>query len=433
MLTLVAASAVQDVLAPGSLTLEEARADPRQADPRYVAASAGKKSVQLQGGATLQSDTPLGMFSATVYGLIRRLDNPLTFAFIDLDRTAGGGYAQLRNRVGRLDWRVSVDARSQRDIRLNTDHENREEILLDQRERVHSVSLAGALRADVTGRLSATAGVRLDAIRFRMTDHYLLNGDQSGDRDFSAFSPAVGVSYRAGPAVAYASISTAFETPTATELVNRPDGDGGFNASLGPQRTLGYEVGVRGEIPAARLRLDAALFRLHIRDRLLPEQNAEGRTFYHNAGKNSHQGIEVALEWPARHSTTLQITYAGGRFVFLNDPGQGLHIPGSPAHHLYVGLRTRHRGFVGEIAAELASDTWADSGNTTRSDGYGSIDLYAGHMSWKLGGVHVQPFLRVQNALSARYNGSLVVNAFGGRFFEPAATRSVQAGVGMAL
>ena len=312
MLTLVAASAVQDVLAPGSLTLEEARADPRQADPRYVAASAGKKSVQLQGGATLQSDTPLGMFSATVYGLIRRLDNPLTFAFIDLDRTAGGGYAQLRNRVGRLDWRVSVDARSQRDIRLNTDHENREEILLDQRERVHSVSLAGALRADVTGRLSATAGVRLDAIRFRMTDHYLLNGDQSGDRDFSAFSPAVGVSYRAGPAVAYASISTAFETPTATELVNRPDGDGGFNASLGPQRTLGYEVGVRGEIPAARLRLDAALFRLHIRDRLLPEQNAEGRTFYHNAGKNSHQGIEVALEWPARHSTTLQITYAGG-------------------------------------------------------------------------------------------------------------------------
>ena len=34
--------------------------------------------------------------------------------------------------------------------------------------------------------------------------------------------------------VPYVNVSTAFETPTTTELVNKPDGSGGLNPDLGP-------------------------------------------------------------------------------------------------------------------------------------------------------------------------------------------------------
>ena len=44
----------------------------------------------------------------------------------------------------------------------------------------------------------------------------------------------------------YANISSAFETPTATELGNQPDGTAGINEQLAPQKSTTYEVGSKG-------------------------------------------------------------------------------------------------------------------------------------------------------------------------------------------
>ena len=78
-------TAFQDVLSPGSLTLEQMSLDPNQADSRYVNLSAGKASVHLQGGLTFRAQTRFGQLTATAYGIRRALDNPLTFAWIELD------------------------------------------------------------------------------------------------------------------------------------------------------------------------------------------------------------------------------------------------------------------------------------------------------------------------------------------------------------
>ncbi len=435
-LRVMAAAAFQDVEAPGGLTVEQVEADPRQADSRFVAASAGKESTQIQGGGTLYHQTNIGMLSATVYGLIRRLDNPLTFAYIDLDRAAGGARLQLQNRADRIGWGLGVDAGWQRDDRLNFNNDGGnpgDERRLDQQERVRNVSAFGYLTYSLAANLDATAGLRLDAIRFAMDDRLFDNGDQSGDRDFSALSPAIGLAYRAGSMLLFANVSTAFETPTTTELVNRPDGDGGFNPDLDPQCTLGFEIGARGGFPAARLHFDVALYRLNITDRLLPTQDEEGRTFFRNAGENTHQGVELALRWQAHSSTEIQLTYTGNQFVFANDPNKDNRIPGVPDHHLYLGLSTTQHGFRGQLTAEIAGDAYANDGNSAQNDGYVVLDLYAGHTGLRLGRARLQPFLRLQNLFDTEYNASVVVNAFGGRFFEPAAGRSVQAGVNLSL
>ena len=68
----------------------------------------------------------------------------------------------------------------------------------------------------------------------------------------SAVSGNIGASWSFDPTfVPYVNVSTSFETPTTTELVNQPDGSGGFNPELGPQRAVNYEVGARGEAVAA--------------------------------------------------------------------------------------------------------------------------------------------------------------------------------------
>ena len=42
-------------------------------------------------------------------------------------------------------------------------------------------------------------------------------------------------------------------------------------------------------------------------------------------------------------------------------------------------------------------------------------------------------FLGIENLFAARYNGSIVPNAFGGRFFEPAPGRTLRLGLGARL
>lgn len=432
----VVASAVQDVQAPGGLTLTQVQADPRQADPRYVARQAGKQSTQVQGGVTLRRETTLGLFTVTAYGLGRKLDNPLTFAYIDLQRAAGGMRLQFQGSHARLGWGVGLDTGWQRDDRRNANNDGGmrgTERRLDQEERVRNLAAFAVVRLALTRRLSATTGLRLDGIRFAMTDRLLTNGNQSGERNFRALSPSLGLSYDAGGAVVFANVSTAFETPTTTELVNRPLGDGGFHPTLAPQRTVGVELGMRTRASAARLHADIALYRLQISGRLLPRQNAEGRTYFENAGANTHQGVELALDWQATASTNIRATYGGNHYTFSSAPEAGRRIPGVPDHRLFLSLRSEYQGVSGEIAAAVASGVYADSDNTARDDGHVVVDFYAAYEGLRISSVRLLPFLRLQNVLGAQYNGAVVVNAFGGRYYEPAAGRTVQIGFSAVL
>lgn len=431
-------AAIQDVLSPGSLTLEQLSFDPRQADPRYIATAAGKASTHLQGGVTLHTEMGLGNLSATAYGIRRSLENPLTFAWSELERIAGGLYAQFQMDIGSaIGFTTGIDLRQLRDDRLRFNNDagrQGDRTLLDQQENVGSFAVFAGLSTQLSSRIGVSAGVRLDRLQFEMMDHLHTNGDQSGSRNFTALSPSVGLSYRTTSLTWYANWSTAFETPTTTELINSPSGMGGFNSDLDPQQTRGMEAGMRGQLDDLKLKLDFALFSLRINDRLLPQQGEDGRTWYSNGGKNRHNGAELALEWPVDSPLHAQITYSYGSFIFLNDPGNGLEIPGVPAHQFHLSLHgSTSKGWSAQIVLESASEMWGNNANSAKSDGFTVLDVYLAHSDWDIGRITLYPFVRIQNILDSQYVRSLVVNAFGGRYFEPAEGRSIQGGIGISL
>ena len=430
-------TAFQDVLSPGSLTLEQMSLDPNQADSRYVNLSAGKVSVHLQGGLTLRAQTRLGYLTATAYGIRRSLDNPLTFAWIELDRLAGGVYTQLQADLGVVDLAVGVDLRQLRDDRFrfnNAAGSKGTRVLLDQQERVGSIAVFAGVNAQLSSRFGLSIGARLDRLQFEMTDNLLSNGDQSGGRDFVALSPSLGAFYHTNTLTWYTNVGTTFETPTTTELINSPSGEGGFNSDLDPQQTRGVEAGVRGQLDRVRLGLDLAVFSLHIRDRLIPQQGEDGRTWYNNGGKNRHNGVELAVDWPTGSLVGIRMAYNYGSFLFLNEPGNGLRIPGVPAHQLHLTFHgTTRSGWGAQIVLESASGMWANNTNSVQSEGFTVLDIYLARSKWHLRRFSLHPFARFQNILDSQYVRSLVVNAFGGRYFEPAEGRSIQAGVGISL
>ena len=58
-------------------------------------------------------------------------------------------------------------------------------------------------------------------------------------------------------------------------------------------------------------------------------------------------------------------------------------------------------------------------------------DARLGFEGLDLGGLEASPFVAVQNVLDAWYNSSVIVNAFGKRFYEPGPGRTFLLGLGI--
>ncbi|HYE58117.1 MAG TPA: TonB-dependent receptor, partial [Rhodothermales bacterium] len=416
---------------PGPLTRPEFDADPRQAAARYVATDAGKASRQVQAGAGLTHETAVGTLRVGGWGLTRSLENPLPFAYIRLDRRAGGASVQFGQARPRFTWSIGADAGTMHDDRRNFD--NRQgapgsQVLLDQQETVRNHAVFARLRLR-QGRFGAHAATRYDRLRFEARDRLVTNGDESGTRTFGAWSPSAGATLDlGGAATAFVNVSTSFETPTTTELTNRPDGAGGFNPALDPQHTRGGEAGVRGQHGAVAF--DVAAYRYAVRGLIAPFQTAAGgeRTFYRNEGESRHTGLEGALGWSLSDRTGARMSYAYTRARFAGGPVDGRAVPAVPEHT--VRAEMWHRIGPLRVAADLdaARGYPADDANTAHTDAYAALNLHAG-AAFRTGDVYLTPFLSVRNLTDVRYTGAVTVNAAGGRFFEPAPGRVLHFGL----
>lgn len=431
----VGAAAYQDTENPSSLSREQMNSDPTATRPEVISAGLGKESLQAQAGATVEHGAGFADLSVTAYGIRRLLENPIPGVFVDLDRSAGGLRAALRDDGGVIEWGLGADAALQHDVRKNFDNaggEPGEELQLDQVEDVVAAGAFGYGRIEVIPDVHATAGLRYSSVGFEMEDHLLTNDDQSGSRTFTAWSPSVGLSFRYDGLLFFANYGTAFETPTTTELVNRPDMTGGFNPELEPQISRGFEVGVRGAA-GSRLFVDAAAFHMSIDGRLISFQNELGREFFRDGGRNRHVGVEAAIGWMPISALLAELSYTGSRFTFQEADLEGNLLPGVPEHRIVAALELDRGGIWARVESEAVSEYFVDDENTAVNDGYVVVDLSLGHEGLRLGSARARPFVTIRNALDRQYSGSVVVNAFGGRYYEPAPGRALFAGVEVSL
>ncbi len=422
--------------APGALSRDLLDADPRQADPRSAGTGAGKTVEQGQLGVTYFDRLGGAAVRATAYGVARALGNALPFGYIDLDRRAGGARLTAEGSAGGIAWGVGAEADLQHDDRTefaNVDGGPGPTARVDQRER--ATDAAAFARATLpVGPLRLSGGLRYDRIRYSVDDR-LGAGDGAGDgaRTLHALSPSAGVLLPYAGGRAYARVGTALDAPTTQELGNRPDGQGGFNLGLRPEATVGVEAGAAGRL--RHLEYDVAVFAARVDDLLAPYQTeAGGPTFYRNEGATRHAGAEVSLAWSHPAGVSLTAAYTVLDAAFTAGASAGRRVPGVPAHRASGALEWQPGPLRLALEAEAASGYYVDSANTAESAGYVVADVRASHAGWPLGrGVTAVPFVAVQNVLDARYSASVVVNAAGGRYFEPAAGRSWRLGVSLDL
>jgi iron complex outermembrane receptor protein len=440
---------------PGALTRAEYRANPDSAAANNIRRGADKDAQQHQLALRLRHfDAGGNEYEATVFGLLRDLANPLaappptgitptTGTYVAIDRVVGGARASGNRRLGSQQraprLTAGVDLQRMRDNRQNFVSNAGAPtpiVILDQREQVTEFGPFAQLQWIPSERWLVSGGARFDWVRFDLADRFLADGDDSDHRTMSALSGNLGVSLSFGDHfVPYINVATAFETPTTTELVNKPDGTGGFNPALGPQRAVNYEIGARGQ-PLPSITYSVALFLSRVSEAIVQGPEVGGRAFFRNAGKTHNDGAEVGVSLSPVAGLTLRGAYTYARYRFtsyqLADGTvlDGKRLPGVPEHFWRFGLRTSlPADFFLDADHTISSSIVANDANTIYVDAWGA-GLTNLRLGWggHTGQIGFAPFLGLNNLWDRRYVGSVTLNGVGGRVFEPAPRRIVYIG-----
>jgi iron complex outermembrane recepter protein len=401
-----------------------------------------------------------GTVRASVFTGSRTLDNPLPFAIVAIERNVAGGSLHGTWRLSQigaspLAWPVRVgagiDVQQQVDERYNFENcaalaatapattacprpgVERGSTRLEQQERATNVGGYGRVEVEAPHGFFASAALRRDEVRFRVRDRFVTNtnADDSGDRTLQAVSPMLGLVWRARPQWSlYANLSSAFETPTVTELTNQETGAAGLNATLEPQRTRTTEVGTQALL-GGHLRADLALFRAVVLDELVPFDvpNQPGRRAFRNAGRTTRTGVETSVRGQWR-SVDVGTAYTYSRFRFDRyDVGStsfaGQRIPGVPTHYLQAFGTVRRGPLWSSVETTASSQASANDAGTITGAGFAVWNWRAGLDVITIGGVRLEPTASVENLFDRRHASSLVINATRNRYFEPGLPRRI--------
>lgn len=446
-------------LNPGALTLAEYEADRDSAAANNIRRGAGKEVSQRFASLRARREIDGGEVSVAVYGQRRLLANPIAApppgapppldagTLIALDRRVTGMRVDATRELARR-WRPRIsggfDLQRAFDVRRNVRTTGgrvvnpSDTLLVHQDETQVSVAPFAQVQVQPTGALTLGAGARWDRLRFDVVDRFTGDaGDESGARDLTAVTGHVGAVWRMAAAFApYANVSTAFDSPTSTELAAREDGQGGFNPTLDPQRTRTVELGARGRGgPRGALSYELVLFEADSRDAIIQYGEVGGRAFFRNAGRTRSRGVELGLAAAVAAWLDLRAAYTHADYKFVDyriptgTPGvadtlDGNFMAGVPVNVLRLGARTAWRGASLDIDHTLQSGLWGDDRNTVRVDGWGAGQLNV-RLGWAgtVGAWRLAPFVSVQNALDTDYVGAITLNGAGGRVYEPAPLR----------
>lgn len=435
---------------PGGLPRDSATLKPFMAWPNNKTRfRTGEQGWQAQGGVTWRQELRGAVLDVAGHALMRTIDNPIPQTIVAIDRDAGGVRAALSGTPGSLDlaggleWQVQSDARRNYVNTANTGA--RGTITLDQSERVSNTAAFMQVSTALASTLGVMAGLRFDRVRFEATDRLVTttNPDDSGERTMAATSPSVGLTWRAASLLdVFANFSTSFETPTTSELANQQSGAGGFNSSLEPQRTRSTEVGVNGRIRLARVAGSYQLttYLANVDDALIPFEvaSAPGRQYFRNAGSTEHRGVEIgtSLVLPAHLALRGAFTHTQARFdSYAVTSGttttvyDGNSLPGVAPNRGDITLGWQPSRLFVEWETRASSRMPVNDANSERADSWVIHGTRAGVVDIAAGPFRLAPHVGVFNLFDRRYMTSVVVNAFGGRFYEPGPPRSAYAGI----
>ena len=416
----------------GGITLEDTEADWSQARQRNVAYDTYESVNQFKSGLRWQQDWG-EQWNLDTYGFytFRDFYGKLPFengGIIDLTRNYFGFGSRLNYIQDKHRWQIGIETAQQ----------------ADQRDRYLNLNGAqGSLSFSQLESFGSFGIYILDEVRWEKVllrtslryDDLRLGADSiSEDQTYQVLNPSVGLSYEvASQHRLFADFSSSFETPALSELSANPSGAEGLNLELEPARALNYELGWKGLW--AKIRMEANVFFIESTNEILPYELEAfpGRAFYRNAGATQRWGVEVfgSYQW---EQWELQASMTQAQYRFTeNNTSEGNTLPGIPNSQFFLQVGyTSLQNWQFQLTGEHIGSLYADTDNAVQIEAFQKVRLQGGK-TIALGNLELNLFAGINNLFDVRYFDNIRLNAFGGRYYEPAPGRNAFFGLSAAF
>ena len=429
---------------PGGLTLQQFRDDPTQARFGSVEQNASIDQEDFIIGANIESDWNEHWSGGTnIFANISKFENPFNFDYKSESRKSWGSrpWVQYKNKLGETDLKLKLGAENHfgnnnarnYDIDMGVQDSLNFEDEIEIRNR--TLYLVGEL--DLPGDIFINAGLSYNSVKYDVNRIATKGGGVNPtlvSKDFEpAVIPRIAIAKRLNNfTTVHASISAGFSPPTLEEFRTN---DGELNENLEPEKGINYEVGVRGNSKNGNFAYDVATFFFKLTESIvLTESQRDGTLAFANAGETDQYGLEISTNWvPVDNQNNflrrleVQSSYTFhyfkyDRYVKRGNDFSENRLPGVAPHTIFTSLNADTKpGFYGILSYNFTDEIPLTDGNTVYSDPY---HLMKGRIGFKtvLGEkFKLDLYAGLDNILDQQYSLGYDINAFGSRYYQPAA------------
>ena len=413
---------------PGGLTINEVSVGRSQARKKNETYEAGESVRQSQMAWKYKTPFQGGELESILHYSPRLFDGKLPFengGLVNLNRDFYGGTILYRfpSDIGYSEGIIGLDFQNQRDHRKRYANlaGTKGNQTMNQIEHFNAASAFG-IWSIVVGKSIFDFSLRYDSNLVTLDDRFQ-NSEEKYHRQFRQWSPHVGFLWKINQSSTwFLSLGSGFEVPALSELSANPYSRG-FNPDLKPMVFNGLDFGFRQK--KTSLRWEAVAFYTAARNELIryeledyPSQN-----FYKNLGESTRFGIEVEASLYAYKNHLLQGGLSVASFRF-DDGGTEKTLPGVPSNTANLRWIYNNNGWKVLIDGHFVGEYFANNSNTVGIDPYSLAHLEI-HKQFYLGSAFVELGCSVFNLTDTYYFDNIRINAFGGRFYEPAVGRHV--------
>lgn len=272
---------------------------------------------------------------------------------------------------------------------------------------------------------------------------------RSIDRDNTYFTPRLGLRFDASENLTFfANATRSIEGPNSWQLNRGSAGNYQFHDAIKDQKATAFEVGGRGQAGAFSGSL--SLFRTNVKDELLsvplvPGDSSKG-SYTFNGSDTYKQGVELAFDTVLWSDKGFLTAASDGRanklvfgqslslndFAYKNDPTFGKNeLPGVPREYYQARLQFDHAsGFYASASVQSASKYFVDFANRLEAPGYTLLNASIGYQDARN---RWQVYLDARNLTDESYASSAGPTFDAGPASTNRTNRLFQAGDGFGL
>lgn len=253
------------------------------------------------------------------------------------------------------------------------------------------------------------------------------------DRTFDLqWVPRIGLNYRINPELTtHLSFARGFSPPTLEEIRTN---EGAVNTGLEAEIGTNIEWGVRAYLFNKRWFVDGSVFYFWLNEAIVQQQTERGTLVFQNAGETIQPGAELRLEgsmWK------LDYTFAGSYYPFEFKRYQtnegvfdGKALTGVPKTQFLQQITAEFPTDIElQVSHQYQSELPLDDANTVFADAHHVVRT---QLSWEHQWnptIFTRVYLAIDNLTNSSYSLGYDTNAFGGRYYQPAAMRHGYAGI----